>query len=283
MAHRRLHALAIVIVVGAAPLLVGVATQSDLDHASALFRAGRYAEAVPEYRKVLEADPDHWEANYYTALSWLAQFHPQSAAPADAEIKKQAVAVLEKLMTLTAPSAEEMDKVEKDYLSLLTSAGDHDRAIAFLEQKLGEEPNDTDRMVQLAQLLAKNGNFAESLRWYEKLAELEPGTKTHWYTVGVLCWERSSKARSTITPEERAAVLEQGMDALDQALVLDPDYLEALAYKNLLFREKADMLAEAGKPAEAEAALAEAFRLRDQAVKMMEKRKVEAAAEPSDQ
>ena len=171
-----------------------ITIRQDLNKANKLFAAKKYDQAIPEYQKVLKSDPDHWMANYYLAMSWMAQFHPQSTHPMDAEIKKQAVASLEKLMKLEPPSPEDMDKVETYYLSLLTSAGDNEQAIAFLEKQLQKEPDNKDIMSQLAQLQAKVGNFDESLKWYEKIAEMDPKTKTNWYTVAVLCWERSNKA-----------------------------------------------------------------------------------------
>jgi hypothetical protein len=110
---------------------------------------------------------------------------------------------------------------------------------------------------------------------------MDPKTKTNWYTVAVLCWERSNKMGMTVTPEERTAIIQHGIESIDKALAIDPEYTEALAYKNLLYREKADALSKAGKDAEAQAAFAESLRLRDQAIQLMQKKKAEAAAAPS--
>jgi len=276
------HALAIASLVAASFLPIGAAPESAMKTGNELFRAKKYAEAIPEYRKVLDVDPDQWAANYQTALSWMAQFHPQSADPRDAEFKAQALASLEKLMTLAPPTPADMEKVENYYVSLLTSAGDNDQAVAFLEKKLGEEPNDLDRLAMLAQLQAQQGHFDQALRAYEQMAKAQPEVKTNWYTVGVLCWERSNKALLRISPEERTEVIAQGLDALDRALALDPQYTEAIAYKNLLYREKADALSAAGKPEEAKAALAEALRLREQAMELMQKKKAQGDTPPSD-
>jgi tetratricopeptide (TPR) repeat protein len=258
-----------------------VADRQRMNKANKLFAAKKYDQAIPEYQKIVKSDPDNWMANYYLAMSWMAQFHPQSTHPMDAEIKKQAVASLEKLMKLEPPSPEDMDKVENYYLSLLTSAGDNEQAVLFLEKQLQKEPDNKDIMSQLAQLQAKVGNFDESLKWYEKIAQMDPKTKTNWYTVAVLCWERSNKMGMTVTPEERTAIIQHGIESIDKALAIDPEYTEALAYKNLLYREKADALSKAGKDAEAQAAFAESLRLRDQAIQLMQKKKAEAAAAPS--
>ena len=255
--------------------------RQQMDRANKLFAAKKYDQAIPIYETILKRDPNNWDANYKLAMSWMAQFHPASTHPMDQEFKTKGVSALEKLMTLTPPSPEDMAKVENYYLSLLTSAGDNDKAIAYLEKKIQKAPNDKDLMSQLATLQAKAGNFDESLKWYEKIAELDPKTKTNWYTVAVLCWERSNKAGMTISPEERAAIIQHGIDSIDKALAIDPEYTEALAYKNLLFREKADALHLAGKDKEAQEAFAESLRLRDQAMQLMQKKKAEAQAAPA--
>jgi tetratricopeptide (TPR) repeat protein len=124
--------------------------RQDMDRANKLFAAKKYDQAIPVYEKILKSSPDDWSANYYLAMSWMAQFHPASTHPMDQEFKTKAVASLNKLMTLTPPSKEDMAKVENYYLSLLTSAGDNDQAIAFLEKKIQKAPSDKDLMAQLA-------------------------------------------------------------------------------------------------------------------------------------
>jgi len=255
--------------------------RQQMDRANKLFAAKKYDQAIPVYEKILKSHPDDWSANYYLAMSWMAQFHPASTHPMDKEFKTKAVASLNKLMTLTPPSKEDMAKVENYYLSLLTSAGDNDQAIAFLEKKIQKSPSDKDLMAQLAQLQAKAGNFEEALKWYEKIAQLDAKNKTNWYTVAVLCWERSNKAGMSISPDERTGIIQHGIESIDKALALDPEYTEAIAYKNLLYREKADALSKAGKDKEAQEAFAESVRLRDQAMQLMQKKKAAAAAAPS--
>lgn len=258
-----------------------ITQRQDMNRANKLFAAKQYEQAIPVYQKILKSSPSDWDANYYLAMSWMAQFHPQSTHPKDADIKKQALSTLEKLMTLTPPTPDAMDKVENYYLSLLTSAGDNEEAIAFLQKQVDKEPDNKELMQQLAQLQAKIGNFDEALRWYEKIAQMEPKEKTSWYTVAVLCWERSNKAGSMISPEERTTIIQHGIDSIDKALAIDNEYTEAIAYKNLLYREKADALGKAGKFEEAQAAFAESQRLRDQALELMQKKKAAAAPTPS--
>ncbi len=49
-----------------------------------------------------------------------------------------------------------------------------------------------------------------------------------------------------MTDERRTQILATGFAALEKALAIDPDYLEALTYVNLLHREQARAFADAG-------------------------------------
>src|SRR5262245_23235721 len=96
-------------------------------------------------------------------------------------------------------------------------------AASFLVAVAADEPTDPDQMAQRAQQEIKAGHVAEATHWREKIAELQPENIDHWFRVGVLCWERSSKTKS-MPAEERAALIQAGMDALDHALFMDPNY-----------------------------------------------------------
>ena len=91
-------------ILATAPGCSVIADRQKLNRANKLFAAKQYEQAIPDYQNIVKSDPDNWHANYYVAMSWMAQFHPQSTHPKDAEIKKQAVASLEKLMTLRLPT-----------------------------------------------------------------------------------------------------------------------------------------------------------------------------------
>lgn len=72
----------------------------------------------------------------------------------------------------------------------------------------------------------------------------EPNDPAAWYTLGVVRWaevfqaDRSQRAR--LMPR-----LQEGHQALDRALALEPNFGHALLYKSLLFRLDAEM---AGSP-----------------------------------
>lgn len=229
-------------------------TRSLLNEGNKLYRGQKYEEAIQKYQEILKYDNDNWDANYQIAVSYLATYHPGSSHEKDVEAADHAIASLERLLQLKAPSPEVLGKVRGFYVGILTDANRTEKAVAYYQSLLEKDPNNVELILQMAQLYAKKGNFEGAMEYFTKRANLEPENKEAWYTVGVLCWERSYRGAALITPEERAAVVEKGLQMMDKALAIDPDYFDALSYTNLLYREKAKVLAGEGRMDEALAA-----------------------------
>src|SRR5215470_2449045 len=91
--------------------------------------------------------------------------------------------------------------------------------------------------------------------------EIDPNDAEPYYSIAVIDWTMSYAARIDacakvgIKPEERQldpatcqqladdhmADVEEGMQMLVKALALRPDYDDAMAYMNLLYRERANL------------------------------------------
>lgn len=267
-------------------LLAGVAASCSalkvrmaMGEGNRLYKAERYEEAIAEYKKILEIAPDHWDANYQIAMSYLALYHPGSTHPKDKEYAERASEYFERLLTeLEAPSPEVRDKVQNYYLGLLTSADRADRAADYIQGLLARDPRNTGLMAQLAQIYMKKGDFPNALKYYKMKADIEPGNKENWYTIGVLCWARSYHGKTAISLVEREQAVAEGMQAIEKALALDPDYFEAVSYLNLLYRQRQEILQAYGKLQEAQEAYLKAEQLLARA---MELRKKQAQAAPA--
>ncbi|HEX4824548.1 MAG TPA: hypothetical protein VFV19_09550 [Candidatus Polarisedimenticolaceae bacterium] len=248
----------------AATVLVAASACSNMtEHklqkeANALFTAQKYDEAILKYQEIVKINPSNWDANYDMAISYLALYHPGSEHPKDKEYAEKGLAAFEKTLTLTPPSTEVLEKTEKYYLSFLDSAGEKDKAIAYLVKQLEKRPNDLVLINQIATMYQKNGDFTKALEYFEKRANMDSTNKEAWYTLGVNCWARSYHGGLAVSQEEREQVVDKGIQALDKALAIDPNYFDALSYINLIYREKAKALAAVGKNAEAGQAYAKA-------------------------
>ena len=243
-----------------------------LKEANALFTAQKYEQAIGKYQQIIAINPSNWDANYDMALSYLALYHPGSEHPKDKEYAEKGIAAFEKTLTLTPPSPEALEKTEKYYLSFLDSTGDKDKAIDYLVKQLDKRPNDLALINQIAALYQKKGDFTKALEYFEKRANMDPTNKEAWYTLGVNCWARSYHGGVTVSQEEREQVVDKGIQALDKALTIDPNYFDALSYINLIYREKAKALAAVGKNAEAGQAYAKADEYQKRAIDIRKQR-----------
>lgn len=255
-----------------------VRTRIWMNEGNRLYKAQKYEEAITEYSKIVALDPSHWSANYQIAMSYMVLYHPGSAHPKDLEYAEKSVAAFEKLLDLQAPDSDTADKVRNYYVSLLRSAEKTDKAVAYYEKLLQKEPRNTSFMAQVAEIHNKKGDIQNALKYYEKRAEVEPNNKEAWYTIGVVCWERSYRMKEMISLDERSEMVDRGMKALEKAIAIDPEYTEALAYINLMYREKAQVLSRQEKVEEAGEAYAKSEEYQKKTLEILNRKKQAAAA-----
>jgi tetratricopeptide (TPR) repeat protein len=261
-----LAVLVLAVIASSASACTRFQEQKLLKEANALFTAQKYEQAIAKYQQIIAIDPTSWDANYDTSISYLALYHPGSEHPKDKEYGEKGIASFEKTLKLTPPSPEALEKTEKYYLSFLDSTGDKDKAIAYLEKQLAGRPSDLALINQIAAMYQKKGDFSKALEYFEKRATMDAGNKEAWYTLGVNCWARSYHGGATVSQDERTQVVDKGIDALNKALAIDPNYFDALSYINLIYREKAKSLAAEGKNEEAGQAYAKADEYQKKAI-----------------
>jgi tetratricopeptide (TPR) repeat protein len=105
--------------------------------------------------------------------------------------------------------------------------------------------------------------LSKAAEWYNKLIELNPNKKEAYYTLGVIAWAQTyprrmttrselglkpdapgpikDKAKREELREKNLAIVEKGITYLEKAISLDEEYDDAMAYINLLYRERADI------------------------------------------
>jgi len=74
-----------------------------------------------------------------------------------------------------------------------------------------------------------------------KNAELDSTNAVPFYAVGSVDWIMVYNKNNPLPEEEQAKLVEEGLSYLDKALAKNPDYEDAMTYKNLLYRQKADL------------------------------------------
>lgn len=196
-----------------------------LNQGVSLFKSARYAEAVQAFERAVALDPSQAAANLYLATAYMQQYIPGATSPEN-EANAQ-------------------------------------RAEAGFQRVLDLEPQNKVALASIASLHLNRKKYDEALHWYGKLIAADPTNAGAYYTLGFVAWSKwypvYAKARkdADLTPEapgplpdpamrqalrsQYGPMLQAGIDALNKALEINPEYDDAMAYMNLLIRERADL------------------------------------------
>lgn len=119
--------------------------------------------------------------------------------------------------------------------------------------------------------------FDEAVAVLERCAELAPNDPTGFYKVATFYWDKAYRD-PLLNDEEKDAYADKGLAAVDKALEMKPDYVDAIVYKGLLFRVKAQV---SKNPRTRFQFLEQAQTLQKQALQLKKAQELEAAPEES--
>jgi tetratricopeptide (TPR) repeat protein len=208
-----------------------------LNKGVAAFKNGQSDAAIEDFKQAKEADPELLNARLYLATAYASLYIP--GAPSAENLARGQQAVTE--------FKEVLDK-DPNNLSAIDGIG------SILFQMAGQ-PFDEKR-------------FEESKSYHQRHIQLKPEDPEPYYWIGVIDWtlafrangemriaynkdniKKQVKDTDPLPPAVRTdyatkygAVIEEGITDLQKAISLRPDYDDAMAYLNLLYRRKADMV-----------------------------------------
>ena len=139
--------------------------------------------------------------------------------------------------------------------------GDYENAEATLIKAREARPEDAAVYATLAGYYDRQGNFDKLIESLEARTAQEPNNPEAHYTIATYYFNKASRDFS-LSNAEKAKYATAGVAAVDKALALNKDYLEALVFKNLFLRLQANVERD---PARQQALLKEANQLRDRA------------------
>jgi tetratricopeptide (TPR) repeat protein len=208
-----------------------------LNKGVASFKAGQYDAAIEQFKQAKEADPTLMNARLYLATAYASTYIP--GAPSDENVNrgKQAIAEYQQVLD-----------INPNNLSAIDGIG------SILFQMAGQ-PYDPKK-------------FEESKTFHQRQIQIKPDDPEPYYWVGVIDWTLAFRANAEmraafnrdnvrkqvkdtdpLPPAVRqeyasqyASLVDEGIKSLQQASTLRPDYDDALAYLNLLYRRKADLV-----------------------------------------
>jgi hypothetical protein len=199
------------------------------------FKGGQFDLAVEDFKQAKDLDPSLTNARLYLATAYANQYIP--GAPSDENIRMGQQAISEFQQVL---------EKDKDNLSAIDGIG----SIIY---NMGGTPFDAKKL-------------EESKTYHMRHIELKPSDPEPYYWIGVIDWSLAYRGNKDMREEYNktakkqiketdpmppalaaqfqqkfGATVDEGIKNLQMAIDRRADYDDAMAYLNLLYRQKADM------------------------------------------
>ena len=209
--------------------------RDNLNKGVQAFKSAKYNSAVEHFKEAVRLDPEFPTARLYLATAYMSQYIPGADSP-------------ENMQNAQAAEQEFLRVLERDPQNALAV-----ESLASLHYN----------QAQGGSIEQKNKKLDEAAQWYTKLAQVDPNNKTAYYSLGVITWAKwypklmEARSKLGMKPEDPGPIkdkkvkdelkaqwmdtINKGIQNLDRALQIDPEYDEAMAYMNLLIRERADL------------------------------------------
>jgi tetratricopeptide (TPR) repeat protein len=275
-----------------------------------LYAAQDWRAAAAKYEEALEQNPNNTLIHFYLANSYDNLYRPARAGEAandallqkavdhyklaaekidDPKMKRLSLEYLvstygpEKLNdpTLAEPVVKQMIDLEpnepSNYFALAKiyeDSGEYELAEQTLLKAKDAKSNDPAVYMQLAGYYNRQGDFVKTMEALDQRVAIEPNNPEAHYTVATYYWDKAYRD-FRLKDAEKLEYVEKGIASVDKAIGIKDDYMEAIAYKNLLLRLNANLIKD---PARQQALLKEADALRDKATEMR-KQKAAGASE----
>jgi tetratricopeptide (TPR) repeat protein len=120
-----------------------------------------------------------------------------------------------------------------------------DKAEETYRRVAEQNPNDAKACAALAGFYNKplwegKSKFDAAIETLQRCATIDANDPTGFYKVGVFYWDKAYRDPE-LNDKQKDAYADAGLEAVGKALSIKPDYVDALVYKNLLLRVKAQV------------------------------------------
>jgi len=193
------------------------------------YKSAKFEEAIEHFKNAVQLDPTLLNARLYLATAYMQQYIPGADSPENNRYAEQAIEEFKKVLDANPPKEQKILAL-KGIASLYFNMKKMDLAKQYHEQVAALDPNDPETYYSIA-VIDWTQSYQPRLEARAKLG-LKPTDDI--------------KDKKTCADLEKAisanqAVVEDGIAKLQKAIELRPDYDDAMAYLNLMYRERADL------------------------------------------
>ena len=195
------------------------------------YKDNHYEQAIDHFQQSVRLDPSLINARMYLATAYVSQYIPGVDSPDNLRTAQQAIDEYQRVIDAN-PSRDQKVNAAKGM------------AYLYLNEK----------------------KWDDAKKYYRMASELDPNDPEPYYSIGVIDWtacyqpRMEERAKLGMKPDEHLSAsnkeqkkvceqlkpknepyIQEGIDSLNKAIQLRPDYDDAMAYMNLMYREKADV------------------------------------------
>jgi len=223
--HRLLVVFAAALVLVASTGCAKLKARDQLNKGVQAYKNAKYEQPIDHFQQSVALDPTLINARLYLATAFAQQYIPGADTPDNNKYAEQAI----------------------DQYKIV----------------LQHDPKNINSVKGIAYLYLQMKKFDLAKQFYKKASEIDPNDPEPYYSVAVIDWTQTyvprqeERAKLGMKPddslpakdkkvcaqvkEKNTANVQEGIDNLNKALQLRPDYDDAMAYMNLMYRERADI------------------------------------------
>ena len=242
--------------------------RDNLNRGIQAYKNANYEAAIARFQKAVELDPSLLTAKIYLATAYANQVAPEIDTPENRQNAKLTIDTYNDILNGGDLSTDQKILVYKGLASTYEKIKDWDTARKDWQTLAQLDPNDPQTYYRLGVIdwvtAYKN---AQEIKQKAGL-RLDPSSRpdgSYDDAAVKAAMVRDAKLCAEIK-QKNAQVVQDGMDLLNRAIKLRPDYDDAYSYLNLFYRRKADL--ECGDEQAYVADVKEADSLNDKVLKM---------------
>jgi tetratricopeptide (TPR) repeat protein len=205
--------------------------RDQLNKGVTAFKNAKFEEAIDHFQQAAALDPSLINAKMYLATAYAQQYIPGADTPENNKMAEEAIKQYQAVLDMKAPR-DQQENAAKGIASL------------YYNMK----------------------KFDEAKKYNHMVSDIDPNDPDPYYSIGVIDWAEcyaprmEERAKLGLKPDENLnpknkdqkkvceelkvknmPAIQEGIDNLNKAIQLRPDYDDAMAYLNLMYREKADV------------------------------------------
>jgi tetratricopeptide (TPR) repeat protein len=205
--------------------------RDQLNKGVGAYRSAQFQPAIMHFKQAVALDPSLLNARLYLAEAYNQQYVPGGDSPENVKIGKQAIEAFEDVLKMDPKNDMALASVGQTYYNMK----DFTKAKEYQRKRIEADPRNPEPYYWIG-VINWAIAYPKRMAVRKDLGLAAPKDPGHPDQLPPL----PEKARAKLA-EDNGALVEEGINALKKDVELKPNDSDAMAYLNLLYREKSDL------------------------------------------